>query len=99
MGLMGILTLEERKTNSYSDNVNTACYFSHTESTSYEDITMDGDPILTFRAKWAESNRGCLRRCSILGRSSESISGQTFYDALVEHHNHHDGEFNIPEKL
>jgi len=97
IGLMGILTLEEQKKNPYPDNVHTACYFSRTEDTSYEDITMEGDPILTYRAKWTESNRGCLRRCSILGRSSETISGQTFYDALVEHHNHHDSECNIPE--
>jgi hypothetical protein len=44
------------------------------------------------RIKW-----GGLRKCSILGRSSESISGQSFYDALVEHHNHHDGECNLAE--
>ena len=80
---MGILTEEEQKLNAYPENVQTACFFYHTENTEYENITNDGDVKSVYRVEWSKPNDDCLRWCGILDRHVNETSGVVSYDALI----------------
>jgi hypothetical protein len=89
---MGILTVEEQKSNPYPDNVQTACYFSHTANTVYHDYKDDDDDdnSTSMWVKWNEINHHCLRWCSILERievgdddDDDDDRRLVYYDALL----------------
>jgi hypothetical protein len=89
--MIGILTLEEQKENSYPENVHTACYFAHTQNTVYKNVTGDGD-IPTYTADWEEKNYDCLRWCSILDRTTINGSSHIFYNVLLDQYDHFDSD-------
>jgi hypothetical protein len=98
ISLMGILTVEEQGETPYPDNVQTACFFAHTEDTAYADIESDDDHFPAFEVEWDQMNHGCLRWCSILNRSTDENNNEVFYDILLEIHEHFNEDCTLSRK-
>jgi hypothetical protein len=66
-----IKTQEEQTLDPYPRNIDTACYFSHSFDTKYDEMK-DSDKPRHFMVQWhREKNNGCIRYCDILQRHTK----------------------------
>lgn len=85
-------TKKEQEANPYPDKLRSACYYAATEEDEATDETHTA-------YKWTESNRGCLRPCDILDRSTDR-KGVTTYTVLARKRGKIENDFKcsgVPE--